>query len=43
MPTMLTPFRRIRKGLLRGGAASKYLLYAIGEMALVVIEIFIAL
>ena len=40
---MLTFFRRIRKGLLEGGATSKYLLYAIGEIALVVIGILIAL
>ena len=40
---MLTFFRRIRKGFLDGGATSKYLLYAIGEIALVVIGILIAL
>ena len=40
---MLTFFRRIRKGLLEGGATRKYLLYAIGEIALVVIGILIAL
>jgi len=40
---MLTFFRRIRKGLLDIGAARKYLLYAIGEIALVVIGILIAL
>jgi len=40
---MLTFFRRIRKGLLEGGSTSKYLLYAIGEIALVVIGILIAL
>ena len=40
---MLTFFRRIRKGLLGSGATSKYLLYAIGEIALVVIGILIAL
>jgi len=40
---MLTFFRRIRKGLLEGGATSKYMLYAIGEIALVVIGILIAL
>jgi len=40
---MLTFFRRIRKGLLGTGATSKYLLYAIGEIALVVIGILIAL
>ena len=40
---MLTFFRRIRKGLLQGGATRKYLLYALGEIALVVIGILIAL
>jgi len=40
---MLTFFRRIRKGLLEGGSTSKYLLYAIGEIALVVVGILIAL
>ena len=40
---MLTFFRRIRKGLLGTGATGKYLLYAIGEIALVVIGILIAL
>ena len=40
---MLTFFRRIRKGLLGSGATSKYLLYAIGEVALVVVGILIAL
>jgi len=40
---MLTFFRRIRKGLLGDDAISKYLLYAIGEIALVVIGILIAL
>jgi len=40
---MLTFFRRIRKGLLGEGATSKYLLYAIGEIALVVIGILVAL
>ena len=40
---MLTFFRRIRKGLLGSGATSKYILYAIGEIALVVIGILIAL
>jgi len=40
---MLTFFRRIRKGLLDGGSTSKYLIYAIGEIALVVIGILIAL
>ena len=34
---MLTFFLRISKGLLGESAASKYLLYAIGEIALVVI------
>jgi len=40
---MLTFFRRIRKELLGNGATGKYLLYAIGEIALVVIGILIAL
>ena len=40
---MLTFFRQIRKGLLGDGATSKYLVYAIGEVALVVIGILIAL
>ena len=40
---MLTFFRRVRKGLLQGGSTSKYLLYAIGEIALVVIGILLAL
>ena len=40
---MLTFFRRIRQSLLNQGAVPKYLLYAIGEIALVVIGILIAL
>ena len=40
---MLTFFRRIRKGLLGTGATRNYLVYAIGEIALVVIGILIAL
>ena len=40
---MLTFFRRIRKALLDSGSTGKYLLYAIGEIALVVIGILIAL
>jgi hypothetical protein len=40
---MLTLFRRIRKGLLDGGRTSKYLLYAIGEILLVMIGILLAL
>ncbi len=40
---MLTFLRKIRKGLIEGGASSKYLLYALGEIALVVIGILIAL
>jgi len=40
---MLTFFRKIRKGLLDGGATRRYLVYAIGEIALVVIGILIAL
>ena len=39
---MLTFFRRIRKGLLDGGRTSKYLLYAIGEILLVMIGILLA-
>ncbi len=40
---MLTFFRRIRKGILGSGQAKKYVLYAIGEITLVVIGILIAL
>jgi len=40
---MLTFLRRIRKSLINSGSARKYLLYAIGEIALVVIGILIAL
>jgi hypothetical protein len=40
---MITFFRRIRKGLVGSGATRKYLFYAIGEVALVVIGILIAL
>jgi len=40
---MLTFFRRIRIGLLGSGTTSRYLLYAIGEIALVVIGILIDL
>ena len=40
---MLTLFRRIRKGLLGSSETKKYTLYAIGEIALVVIGILIAL
>lgn len=40
---MLTFFRRIRKALVDSGSARKYLLYAIGEIGLVVIGILIAL
>ena len=40
---MLTFFRRIRKSLLGSGQAQKYVLYAVGEIALVVIGILIAL
>ena len=40
---MLTFFRKIRKALLDSGSTGKYLLYAIGEIALVVIGILIAL
>ena len=40
---MLTFFKRIRKGLLGEGVSSKYFLYAVGEIVLVVIGILIAL
>ncbi len=40
---MLTFLRKIRKSLIDSGNARKYLLYAIGEIALVVIGILIAL
>ncbi len=40
---MLTFLRRIRKSLINSGSTRKYLLYAIGEIALVVIGILIAL
>ena len=40
---MLTFFRRIRKGLIDSSSARKYVLYAIGEIALVVFGILIAL
>ncbi len=40
---MLTFLRKIRRSLLESGSARKYLLYAIGEIALVVIGILVAL
>ena len=40
---MLTFLRNIRKSLIESGSAQKYLLYASGEIALVVIGILIAL
>jgi hypothetical protein len=40
---MLTILRKIRKSLIESGSAQKYLLYAIGEIILVVIGILIAL
>mgnify|MGYP001591841413 CR=1 FL=1 len=40
---MIKFFRRIRQGLLSENKFSKYLLYAIGEIILVVIGILIAL
>lgn len=40
---MFTLFRRIREKLIASGSVSKYLLYAIGEIMLVVIGILIAL
>ena len=41
--SMLTFFRKIRKSLIDSSSARKYVLYAIGEIALVVIGILIAL
>lgn len=41
--SMLTFFRQIRKGLLDMGAGRKYLLYAIGEILLVMVGILLAL
>jgi hypothetical protein len=40
---MLTFFRKIRKALLDSGRISRYLLYAFGEILLVVVGILIAL
>ena len=40
---MLTFLRKIRRSLIESGSARKYLLYAVGEIALVVIGILIAL
>ena len=40
---MLTFFRKLRKSLMDSGSAKKYTLYAIGEIALVVVGILIAL
>ena len=40
---MLTFFRRIRKSVITNGSAKKYILYAIGEIILVVIGISIAI
>jgi hypothetical protein len=40
---MLKFFRRIRRGLLESGKFRNYTLYAIGEIALVVVGILIAL
>jgi|SRR6056297_294790 len=40
---MITLFRRIRQKLIDSGSVSKYLLYAIGEILLVVVGILIAL
>ena len=40
---MLTFFRKIRRSLIESGSARKYILYAIGEVILVVIGILIAL
>ena len=40
---MFTLLRRIRKSLITSGSSQRYLLYALGEVALVVIGILIAL
>ena len=40
---MIAFFRQIRKGLLDSGVTRKHVLYAIGEIALVVVGILIAL
>lgn len=40
---MLRFFRRIRKGLLESGASRKYILYAMGEVLLVMVGILLAL
>ena len=40
---MITVLRKIRNSLIESGASKKYLLYAIGEITLVVIGILIAL
>ena len=40
---MLTFLRKVRRSLIESGSTQKYILYAIGEIALVVIGILIAL
>ncbi len=40
---MLTFLRKIRKSLIDSGSTRKYLIYAVGEIALVVLGILIAL
>ena len=40
---MFTFLRKIRKSLIESGSTGKYLVYAVGEIALVVIGILIAL
>ena len=40
---MLTFFRKIRKNLLGEGSTSKYLVYAVGEILLVMVGILLAL
>ena len=40
---MITLFRRIRQKLIESGSATKYLFYAVGEIALVMIGILLAL
>ena len=40
---MITIFRRLREKLIASGSVTKYLLYAVGEILLVVVGILIAL
>ena len=43
LPPMLTFLRKVRRTLINSGSGQRYLLYAVGEIALVVIGILIAL